>query len=227
MPQRRSDRKEQILQSLAAMLESSPGSKITTAKLAASLDVSEAALYRHFPSKTRMYESLIDFVEETLFSRITQILSEESEQLVRCKKILTLFLVFCQRNPGITRILSGDALTGEHERLRGRVAQVYDRIETQLRQCLRMAEVEEGWRTSIPVSSAANLLLATRGRKNRTVCSVGFCNGTDTSLGRAMVLSDGYVSQRYPSASCRTKSVLKRSPKPRTAAAHHSTDIDA
>ena len=142
------------------MLESSPGSKITTARLAASLDVSEAALYRHFPSKTRMYESLIDFVEETLFSRITQILSEESEQLVRCKKILTLFLVFCQRNPGITRILSGDALTGEHERLRGRVAQVYDRIETQLRQCLRMAEVEEGWRTSIPVSSAANLLLA-------------------------------------------------------------------
>ena len=143
MPPRRSDRKEQILQSLAAMLESSPGRKITTAKLAASLDVSEAALYRHFPSKTRMYESLIDFVEETLFSRITQILSEESEQLIRCKKILTLFLVFCQRNPGITRI-----------------AQVYDRIETQLRQCLRMAEVEEGWRTSIPVSSAANLLLA-------------------------------------------------------------------
>ena len=79
---------------------------------------------------------------------------------MRCKKILTLFLVFCQRNPGITRILSGDALTGEHERLRGRVTQVYDRIETQLRQCLRMAEVEEGWRTSIPVSSAANLLLA-------------------------------------------------------------------
>lgn len=90
MPQRRSDRKEQILQSLAAMLESSPGSKITTAKLAASLDVSEAALYRHFPSKTRMYESLIDFVEETLFSRITQILSEESEQLVRCKDPDTL-----------------------------------------------------------------------------------------------------------------------------------------
>lgn len=160
MPQRRSDRKEQILQSLAGMLESSPGSKITTAKLAASLDVSEAALYRHFPSKTRMYESLIDFVEETLFSRITQILSEETHQLVRCKKTLTLFLVFCERNPGISRILSGDALTGEHERLRGRVTQVYDRIETQLRQCLRMAEVEEGWRTSIPVSSAANLLLA-------------------------------------------------------------------
>ncbi|MDB3932747.1 nucleoid occlusion factor SlmA [Luminiphilus sp.] len=160
MSQRRSDRKDQILQTLVQMLEASPGSKITTAKLAANLGVSEAALYRHFPSKTRMFESLIDFVEETLFSRITQILNEESNQLTRCKKILTLFLVFCERNPGITRILSGDALTGEHARLRGRVAQVYDRIETQLRQCLRMAEVEEGWRTAIPVNTSANLLLA-------------------------------------------------------------------
>ena len=160
MSQRRSDRKDQILQTLAQMLEASPGSKITTAKLAANLGVSEAALYRHFPSKTRMFESLIDFVEETLFSRITQILNEESNQLTRCKKILTLFLVFFELNPGITRILSGDALTGEHERLRGRVAQVYDRIETQLRQCLRMAEVEEGWRTAIPVNTSANLLLA-------------------------------------------------------------------
>ena len=160
MSQRRSDRKDQILQTLAQMLEASPGSKITTAKLAANLGVSEAALYRHFPSKTRMFESLIDFVEETLFSRITQILNEESNQLTRCKKILTLFLVLCERNPGSTRILSGDALTGEHARLRGRVAQVYDRIETQLRQCLRMAEVEEGWRTAIPVNTSANLLLA-------------------------------------------------------------------
>jgi TetR/AcrR family transcriptional regulator len=142
------------------MLESSPGNKITTAKLAASLDVSEAALYRHFPSKTRMYESLIEFVEQTLFSRITQILSEEANQLARCKHILTLFLVFCERNPGITRLLGGDALTGEHERLRSRVSQVYDRIETQLRQCLRMAEVEEGWRTTIPVNEVANLFLA-------------------------------------------------------------------
>ena len=233
MPQRRSDRKEQILQSLAAMLESSPGSKITTAKLAASLDVSEAALYRHFPSKTRMYESLIDFVEETLFSRITQILSEESEQLIRCKKILTLFLVFCQRNPGITRILSGDALTGEHERLRGRVAQVYDRIETQLRQCLRMAEVEEvvldrqheRFRSS--VSSAANLLLCSSGSRKEesttdTRCSLANIEslqfGTDTSLGRAMVpFGNGYVRlnlyfvilQRYPQQLRPVRSVLK------------------
>ena len=108
-----------------------------------------------------MYESLIDFVEETLFTRITQILSEETQQLSRCKNILTLYLIFCERNPGITRILSGDALMGEHERLRAQVSQVYDRIETQLRQCLRMAEFEEGWRTAIPVNVAANMLLAT------------------------------------------------------------------
>ena len=161
MPKKQSGRKEQILQTLAEMLESSPGSKITTAGLASSLGVSEAALYRHFPSKTRMYESLIDFVEDTLFTRITHILSEETKQLARCKNILTLYLIFCERNPGITRILSGDALMGEHERLRGRVSQVYDRIETQLRQCLRMAEMEEGWRTAIPVNTAANMLLAT------------------------------------------------------------------
>lgn len=161
MPKKQSGRKEQILQTLAEMLESSQGSKITTAKLASNLGVSEAALYRHFPSKTRMYESLIDFVEDTLFTRITQILSEETKQLARCKSILTLYLIFCERNPGITRILSGDALMGEHERLRDRVSQVYDRIETQLRQCLRMAELEEGWRTAIPVNTAANMLLAT------------------------------------------------------------------
>ena len=161
MPKKQSGRKEQILQTLAEMLESSPGNKITTAKLASNLGVSEAALYRHFPSKTRMYESLIDFVEDTLFTRITQILSEETKQLARCKNILTLYLIFCERNPGITRILSGDALMGEHERLRDRVSQVYDRIETQLRQCLRMAEIEEGWRTAIPVNVAANMLLAT------------------------------------------------------------------
>ena len=161
MPKKQSGRREQILQTLAEMLESSPGNKITTAKLAANLGVSEAALYRHFPSKTRMYESLIDFVEDTLFTRITQILNEESNQLARCKNILMLYLIFCERNPGITRILSGDALMGEHERLRDRASQVYDRIETQLRQCLRLAEVEEGWRTAIPVNVAANMLLAT------------------------------------------------------------------
>lgn len=160
MPQRRSDRRQQILQALVSMLEASPGGRITTAKLAAEVGVSEAALYRHFPSKTKMYEALIEFVEETLFTRITLILTEERTALVRCQKILLLLLTFCERNPGITRILNGDALAGETERLHVRVAQIFDRLETQLRQCLRQAEVEEQQRSSIVLADAANLMLA-------------------------------------------------------------------
>ena len=160
MPQRRSDRRQQILQALVSMLEANPGARITTAKLAAEVGVSEAALYRHFPSKTKMYEALIEFVEETLFTRITLIVTEERTALARCQKILLLLLTFCERNPGITRILNGDALAGETERLHVRVAQIFDRLETQLRQCLRQAEVEEQQRSSIVLADAANLMLA-------------------------------------------------------------------
>ena len=160
MQQRHPNRKQQILQALAAMLESSAGDKITTAKLAAELEVSEAALYRHFPSKARMYESLLDFVEETIFSRVTAVLNDVQDPLERCYQILLLVIIFCERNPGISRILNGDALLGEHPRLRARVNQIFERIETQLRQCLRLAETEQGWRTSIPLKTAANLMLA-------------------------------------------------------------------
>jgi len=160
MQQRHPNRKQQILQALAAMLESNAGDKITTAKLAAELEVSEAALYRHFPSKARMYESLLDFVEETIFSRVTAVLNDVQDPLERCYQILLLVIIFCERNPGISRILNGDALLGENPRLRARVNQVFERIETQLRQCLRLAETEQGWRTSIPLKTAANLMLA-------------------------------------------------------------------
>jgi TetR/AcrR family transcriptional regulator len=160
MPQRRSDRKEQILQALVVMLESGPGVKITTAKLAEQVGVSEAALYRHFPSKTRMYEALIEFIEDTLFTRINLILNEERLSLERCRKILGLLLSFCERNPGITRLLVGDALTGETPRLHARVSQIFDRLETQLRQCLRQAEIDEGQRTVLLLNDAANILLA-------------------------------------------------------------------
>ena len=142
------------------MLEASPGARITTAKLAAEVGVSEAALYRHFPAKTKMYEALIEFVEETLFTRINLIVTEERTALARCQKIWMLLLTFCERNPGITRILNGDALAGETERLHIRVAQIFDRLETQLRQCLRQAEVEEQQRSSIVLADAANLMLA-------------------------------------------------------------------
>lgn len=154
-------RRQQILESLAQMLEASPGSRITTAALAREVGVSEAALYRHFPSKSKMFEGLIEFIEEALFSRINLILAEDIHSLARCEKILTLLLTFCERNPGITRVLTGDALLGETERLRVRVAQLFERLETQIKQVLRESELREGLRPNLPVAAAANLLLAT------------------------------------------------------------------
>ncbi len=161
MPPRNSQRRQQILEALAQMLEASPGSRITTAGLARQVGVSEAALYRHFPSKTKMFEGLIEFIEETLFSRISIIINEERTAATRCEKMLVLLLAFTERNPGITRILTGDALAGETDRLHTRVAQLFDRFETQLKQVLREAEVREGLRPVIPLPAAANLLMAT------------------------------------------------------------------
>jgi TetR/AcrR family transcriptional regulator len=152
-------RKEHILQSLAAMLEQNPGGRITTAGLAKQVGVSEAALYRHFPSKTKMYEALIEFIESTIFSRISLILAEENATEARCTQILTLFLTFSERNPGITRILTGDPLAGESERLRIRVAQFFERFETQLRQILREADIRNENESRLDVNVAANLML--------------------------------------------------------------------
>lgn len=159
-PEQKLSRRDHILQALAAMLESQPGARITTAALAKEVGVTEAALYRHFPSKARMFEGLIDFVEEVVFSRVTLILEEEKDARVRCEKILFLLLMFAERNPGITRILNGDALTGEHERLQVRIAQFFDRLEVQLRQVLREAELRESLGTAMTSNAAANLLLA-------------------------------------------------------------------
>lgn len=153
-------RRQQILECLARMLEASPGERITTAALAKEVGVSEAALYRHFPSKSKMFEGLIEFIEETIFSRITMILADEKSTLKRCEKILSLLLTFAERNPGLTRLLTGDALTGETERLRTRIEQFFDRIETQLKQVLREAELREGVQPQLPIAAAANLLIA-------------------------------------------------------------------
>ncbi len=160
MSPRKTQRRQQILEALAQMLEANPGERITTAKLARQVGVSEAALYRHFPSKSKMFEGLIEFIEETLFSRINIILAEESAAASRCEKMLTLLLAFTERNPGITRILTGDALAGETERLHARVAQLFDRFETQLKQVLREAEMREGVRPVLTINAAANLMLA-------------------------------------------------------------------
>jgi len=153
-------RRQQILEALARMLEASPGARITTAALAREVGVSEAALYRHFPSKSKMFEGLIEFIEETIFSRISLIQSDDSEALVQCEKILHLVLGFAERNPGITRILTGDALAGETERLRLRVVQLFERLETQLRQILREAEIRDGLHFGLSVNTTVNLLMA-------------------------------------------------------------------
>ena len=154
-------RKDQILQALARMLETAPGERITTAALAEEVGVSEAALYRHFPSKARMFEGLIKFIEETLFLRISRILDDESSAETRCYNILTLLLNFSDKNPGMTRLLTGDALAGETERLRARIAQLLNRVESQLKQVLREAQIRENLKPGVSSTALANLLLAT------------------------------------------------------------------
>jgi TetR/AcrR family transcriptional regulator len=153
-------RRQQILEALACELENRPGARITTARLAEVVGVSEAALYRHFPSKAKMFEALIEFAEESVFGLTNRILGEELDATRRCERILTMLLTFSDRNPGITRVLLGEALLGEHERLRARVSQFFDRFETQLKQILREGEqvTELGLRAS--VAAIANLLMA-------------------------------------------------------------------
>ena len=152
------NRREEILTCLAQMLESQPGARLTTAKLAAGVGVSEAALYRHFPSKARMFEALINFAEDAIFERITLILSSTHTVDARSQKITTLILTFCERNPGITRLLAGDPLAGEAPRLRQRASQFFDRIETQLRQVFREADLAPNTASRLSPSSTAHLL---------------------------------------------------------------------
>lgn len=156
----RQNRRQEILHAFALMLETHPGSRITTAALAEQVGVSEAALYRHFPSKARMLEGLIEFVEESLFSRIGRILAEESSPQSRCRSIMWLLLSFAERNPGLARLLVGDALQGENERLRARVRQLFDRLETQLRLIIREWAISRVPAPSLGTTTSANLLLA-------------------------------------------------------------------
>ena len=138
------ERKQQILQTLAKMLEAPKREKITTAALAAKLEVSEAALYRHFANKAQMFEGLIAFIEETIFGLINKISSEETEGLRQVHRTITMLLLFAEKNPGMTRVLIGDALVNEDEKLQLRINQLYDRIEVTLKQSLRIAETQSG-----------------------------------------------------------------------------------
>ena len=151
------ERKQQILEALANMLESPKSEKITTAALAAKLDVSEAALYRHFAGKAQMFEGLIEFIEQSLFGLINKITGEEQDGLKQVRRILTVMLLFAEKNPGMTRVLIGDALVNENERLQLRINQLFDRIESTLKQSLRFAETQTS--RKLDPESQANLLL--------------------------------------------------------------------
>lgn len=153
-------RRQAILEALARELEEHPGQRITTAQLARAVGVSEAALYRHFPSKARMFEGLIEFVEDTIFSLINRIMADEKDALIRCEKLLQLLLGFAEKNPGMTRLLVGDALVGEQARLRERIGRFYNRIETQLKQILREARLQGQAMSDEEVQTRAALLLA-------------------------------------------------------------------
>ncbi|HAU56506.1 MAG TPA: nucleoid occlusion factor SlmA [Comamonadaceae bacterium] len=162
------ERREQILQTLAAMLEQPGAERITTAALAARLGVSEAALYRHFASKAQMFEGLIDFIEQAVFTRVAQITGREPsdaavpEECTRqAMRVVALLLQFGEHNPGLARVMVGDALVLEHERLQQRMIQFFDRIESSLRQCLRPAAGAAGSATpSVDAQVAASVLTA-------------------------------------------------------------------
>jgi TetR/AcrR family transcriptional regulator len=160
-------RRLHILQVLARMLENPKGEKVTTAALAKELDVSEAALYRHFASKAQMFEGLIEFIEQSVFGLINKITADEDDGLKQIQAILSSLLGFAEKNPGMTRVLVGDALVNEDERLQVRINQLHDRLEATLKQCLRVA-VTQGKAASAGASGVdpatdpgprANLLL--------------------------------------------------------------------
>ena len=152
-------RKLQILQALAAMLEQPKGEKITTAALAARLEVSEAALYRHFASKAQMFEGLIDFIESSVFGVINQITDKEERGVDQARAILTMLLAFAANNPGMTRVLIGDALVNEDERLQLRMNMFYDRVELACKGALRLA-ASQGHGVEDDVAARASLLVS-------------------------------------------------------------------
>ena len=154
------ERRLQILQTLAAMLENPRGEKITTAGLAARLDVSEAALYRHFASKAQMFEGLIEFIEQTVFTLVNKIQTEETDAMKQIESTIATLLGFAQKNPGMTRVLIGDALVNEDERLQSRVNQLLDRLEASVRQSARLAATNGRFPADWDVNAYANALIA-------------------------------------------------------------------
>ncbi|WP_166257291.1 nucleoid occlusion factor SlmA [Marinobacter salicampi] len=170
MNQTEPSRRDRILQALVGLLESDPGARITTANLARQVGVTEAALYRHFPSKRKMFESLIEFAEDAVFSRCQMILQEQDDARVRLQQLVHLVLVFAERNAGLCRVLTGDALMGEDEALRKRSCQFFERLETQIRQILKEGDLRQNLRPRTSAGRSADwVMVFVEGRLQRFV----------------------------------------------------------
>lgn len=153
------ERRTQILETLAGMLEQPRAARITTAALAAKMQFSEAALYRHFASKAQMYEDLIEFIETTIFTLVNQIIAAEPQGLAQARRIAAMLLAFSERNRGMTRLLTGDALVTEDDRLQARINHIHDRIEASFRQALRVAVEDGSLARDTDVAARASLLM--------------------------------------------------------------------
>ncbi|WP_353962125.1 nucleoid occlusion factor SlmA [Marinobacter sediminicola] len=172
MSDQKPSRREAILHALLELLEKDPGARITTSVLAKSVGVTEAALYRHFPSKRKMFEALLEFAEDAVFSRCQVILQEQDDVRVRLQQLAHLVLVFAERNPGLCCVLTGDALIGENEALRKRASQFFERLETQVRQTLKEGEIRQGLRPRTSATRGADFVLVfMEGRIQRFVRS--------------------------------------------------------
>ena len=183
------ERRVQILQALAAMLEQPGAERVTTAALAARLDVSEAALYRHFASKAQMFEGLIDFIEQSVFTLVNQIVERDAVGSEQAARIIAMLVQFAEKNPGMTRVMVGDALVFENERLQSRMNQFFDKIEATLRQALRDAAADDGSATpSVDAQVRASALTAfVVGRLQRFARS-GFRRAPSENLDAAVAL---------------------------------------
>jgi TetR/AcrR family transcriptional regulator len=160
MAEKTGDRRDQILQTLAQMLENPAGEKVTTAALAARLGVSEAALYRHFKGKAEMFEGLIEFIEQALFGLVNRITGEERSGLRQVESIVALLLAFAQKNRGMTRVLTGDVLVNEDERLQQRINQLHERLEAALKQALRFGVSQNEIAQDVDIGAHANVLMS-------------------------------------------------------------------
>jgi len=160
MAEKSGERKDQILQTLAQMLENPAGEKVTTAALAARIKVSEAALYRHFKGKAEMFEGLIEFIEQSLFGLINRITTDEKSGVRQVEGIVTVLLAFAQKNRGMTRVLIGDALVNEDERLQQRINQLHERLEAALKQALRFGVSQKEIAQEVDISAQANLMIS-------------------------------------------------------------------